>query len=225
MLAWASDLKGYRIDKVDMYFSGAPTGITLTRTDPVVGIFTFDADIGSGAPPGQYLLELKAFNEANDQSTLWPYLSILSGEEEAYTTYSLPAEDTIDDWRLLSRMLIHGYSKGSGIPAVALGGYYFTEIYELTGGTFTLLAYITDADGCSDVKEVRVLFGQMDTGLRLLDNGMNNDFGAGDCVFGLKIDLPAGGLEGTAGTYLLELEAVDHSGNSSLIWPYLTIVQ
>ena len=112
-------------------------------------------------------------------------------------------------------------SKQNERPYIMVGGYWDTELTYEDGGQLTLLCYVMDPNGHADIKEVRVYFGGMPTAVLMKDDGTQNDFAAGDGVYGWSIPIPP--LVLPAGQYLLEIAATDMSGEMSDIWPYLTI--
>ena len=71
------------------------------------------------------------------------------------------------------------------------------------------------------ITEVELYYQGLPTGIRLLDNGQQEDFAAGDGVFGLTLPIDPGQLE--SGDYPFQLRARDAGGNISDLWPYLTI--
>ncbi len=84
MIAYVYDPDGPQdVVKVEIYYQGMPTGVLLYddgqhgdfgANDQVWG---FVAEVPPNTvPAGEYLLELKAFDAENNESDLWPYLTI-----------------------------------------------------------------------------------------------------------------------------------------------------
>ncbi|MBN2054284.1 hypothetical protein JW905_05145 [bacterium] len=130
-----------------------------------------------------------------------------------------------NDWVVERIKAVAGFAndhaRNPGAPYIMLAGYYDTDVTYAAGGTFTLIAYVMDMDGYSDIASVEVHYMSAPTGVYLMDDGNSGDFGAGDSVFGLSVTIPPNTLP--PDRYLLELVATDMSGNQSDIWPYLTI--
>jgi len=77
------DPQGYGdIDRVELFFGGRPTGVTLADDgqhgdfSAGDGVFGLQFDLAPGdVPAGSYLLECAAFDLAGNRSALWPYLT------------------------------------------------------------------------------------------------------------------------------------------------------
>jgi len=124
------------------------------------------------------------------------------------------------DWYLTEfAMFGSAPAPGSSPPFIMLAGYMDTDISYQDGGTLHMLAYVMDPD--SAVSNVQIYYDGLPTGVYLFDDGQSGDFGIGDSLWGLQLDIPP--FTVPAGDYLLELCAEDVDGNRSDIWPYLTI--
>jgi hypothetical protein len=106
-----------------------------------------------------------------------------------------------------------------GRPAILAAGYGFTEVSTYRGGELTVLAAVSDPNGLSNVAEIEILYAGQSTGWFLRDDGHNNDFAAGDGVYGWRRLLP-GGIP--TGSYLLELRLMNKLGIYGHVWPYFT---
>ncbi len=104
-------------------------------------------------------------------------------------------------------------------PQVLLAGYWTTYLDSVNGGNMTLLAFITDPDGDA-IASVDILFQGAATGLTMLDDGSQGDFGAGDSIFGITLPIPGGVPPLQAA---LEIQATDGKGAQSDLWPYLNV--
>ncbi len=96
-------------------------------------------------------------------------------------------------------------------PCIMAGGYMATRLTRL-GGALNLIVVISDPDGLDDIESVQVLYQGVPTGLFLMDDGNSGDFNKGDGIYGFYADigeLPYGDVI----RYLLEVKAVDYSGN------------
>ncbi len=126
-------------------------------------------------------------------------------------------------WNNAEKVSVKGDAKGPNRPFIYVGGYWDTQVSWSEGGYLRFIVYVTDPDGPqnTEIREVRVYFGGQPTELLLLDNGQSGDFAAGDGVYGFHMDVPPETLP--AGQYLLEVVATDVDGNTSDMWPYLTI--
>ena len=206
---------------VEIFFKGAPTGVFLQSAGSWTDFefWSLQARVGPGTPPTQYLIELVARDNRLNNSLLYPYLHITTLGTRSYETEEFAP---MFDWERLYSLALETTSKQSS-PFILLAGYWLTELSEENGGMFIMLAAVNDADGYSDIEKVEVYFNGKPTGLKLRDDGRNDDFGAGEGIFGFKAPLLPEDMEGTAGRYLLELKAFDKSGNSSHLWPYLVI--
>ncbi len=102
---------------------------------------------------------------------------------------------------------------------IYLAGYGMNDIEEGDGGTLAVLAAIVHPDGPGAIETVEVTYRGQKTGLYLIDDGLHNDFAAGDGLFGLQLPIGPGV---PTGEYLLEITAYDVDGQIS-VWPYLDI--
>ncbi|MBN2055146.1 VCBS repeat-containing protein [bacterium] len=112
----------------------------------------------------------------------------------------------------------------SGMPAQFapesfLAGYWGTWINSGLGGNLRLLAWFADPQ--NDVGVAEVLYAGVPTGVFLADDGTQNDFAAGDGIFGLALPIQPGV---PSGVYPLELRATDQEGNVGSIWPYYNCI-
>jgi len=84
-----------------------------------------------------------------------------------------------------------------------------------------MIVLVSDPDGPSDIDRVELfLEGGVPTGLYFNDSGVGGDDFAGDGIYTFQVVMP-GGLPG--GNMTLEAVAFDKSGNSSVVYPYLTV--
>jgi hypothetical protein len=104
-------------------------------------------------------------------------------------------------------------------PTIRLAGLADTFISEQSGGHVQILAFITHTDGTGFIDTVELLIEGYPTGIYLQDDGLNGDFGAGNGVYGARIELPSGV---PAHQYRIGLAVVDIEGNLSTFWPLLT---
>ena len=105
------------------------------------------------------------------------------------------------------------------VPYIMMAGYMDTDLSFKDGGTFQMLAYVTDDD--SAVQNVEIYWEGMPTGVYLKDDGSQGDFGINDDLWGLQLEIAPETLP--AGEYMFELRAEDTDGHLSDLWPYLTI--
>ena len=107
-------------------------------------------------------------------------------------------------------------------PVVQLAGFGNSNYAPETGGTVEILAWVTDPD--DNTERVEVLYGG-EAIFELKDDGQNGDFGIGDHIYGIQMDLPAvGSIPGDETLRLLfKIRAVDTTGFESLAWPFLTV--
>ncbi|MBN2208004.1 MAG: hypothetical protein JW759_01725 [Candidatus Coatesbacteria bacterium] len=91
------------------------------------------------------------------------------------------------------------------------------------GGYLHLWAYVVDGEDLAGTLDVELLLDGQPTGIKLLDDGLSDDFWAGDSFYAKEIQIPAGLL--SAGRYLVSVVATDSDGNHADEWPYLTISQ
>ncbi len=102
------------------------------------------------------------------------------------------------------------------IPQVLLAGYLDTYL-DGSGGTMTLVAFNSHLESIADV----MLFYQgTDTGIRLLDDGTQGDFAAGDGIYGLQVEIPSGI---SPLNVLLEVFLLTSHAKPSGLWPYLNV--
>lgn len=106
-------------------------------------------------------------------------------------------------------------------PVIQMAGYMDTNVSYSRGGEFWMLAWVDDPD--DDIETVEIYFQGQPTGVFLEDDGISGDFDKGDGLYGIKISIPEKKVCPT--TIVLELKATDKTGNTSDLWPYLTIAR
>jgi peroxiredoxin len=101
-------------------------------------------------------------------------------------------------------------------PMIYVAGIEPARFVTGTTDTVTVRAFVYDPD--NDIKSVKLLQGgNLETGIELFDDGLNNDFAAGDFWFGKDLNTNI-----TPGFYKLEIVAEDTYGLSH-IFPYITV--
>lgn len=209
----------------EVLFQGYPTNIYLndkgefgdqTAND---SIYTFQANIPPGAPPGEYLLSIIATDGVDNFSSMFPYLCVKSTSKSKETSLLQFDQRAMNfDWfREFDRTVNKGSFNG---PRINLAGYLYTDLSEQEGGFINLIAWVTPRHGTHIIR-VELLVNHISTGVVLRDDGLEGDFKAGDTVYTLYIgDIPPGV---PSNYYLLEIVAYDNLGGRSNVWPYFTI--
>jgi len=211
------------IETIEIYFLGQPTGVYLaddgTQGDvtPGDGLWTlaFPYLPPYSIPRGVYRFELVASDKCGNQSMMWPNIEVFEGAG------SYAAAPEIPSWQELMRAELNKGAPGPNRPQVWVGGFYDSYITTEGGGTLTILAYVMDPDGASDIHQVEVTVGGVGTGVYLVDDGTQGDWAANDGLYMLVAPVDPGVVP--AGEYSIEIVATDMSGNESLAWPYLTV--
>ena len=101
--------------------------------------------------------------------------------------------------------------------SVWMAGYFGSHVSQRLGGKLHVVAYCTDPD--DDIARVELCY-DGEPLVPLNDDGQSQDGLAGDGVYGCFVDVEPGY---PAGCYLLEVVATDAEGNTSNVWPYVTI--
>lgn len=162
--------------------------------------------------PFRYQMRILAEDSHGYVSHIWPMLTVDSFFGAPFRTpanwWDINYHDDSNHW----------YSPASDRPYIYMAGYMDTRVSKDQGGTVSLVAVTT---GVHPSRSVELYYYGLPTGVYLMDDGQNNDFGAGDGVFGLTFSVGPGVLE--PGHYPLQLRAVDIHGGVSDLWPYLTI--
>ncbi len=160
-------------------------------------------------------LQIKIVAEDNMgySSSAWPYLTVSDGRVPSF-----PAPETPDWWLDASMQCGRYQASSSNGPNIFAAGFMNSRVYSESGGTITLVAVTT---GSIPVKEVEMYYNGLPTGVFLQDDGQHADFGPHDGVFGLIIPISEGILP--PGEILIQLMARDFDGQTSDLWPYLTI--
>ena len=109
-------------------------------------------------------------------------------------------------------------------PSVLLGGFTSREVnpqgYNI-GGDFNMLAIIEDANGMDDIASVQAIDPDDFTPLfNLYDDGLHGDFLPNDTIYGSVL---GDEFENPGERQLVLIQAKDHSGTSSDIYPFVTI--
>ena len=110
-------------------------------------------------------------------------------------------------------------SAGEG-PLVLAAGYLSSGVTSFGGGDLTLLALVAPGPSRVPVARVDVYLDGAPIGAQLSDDGLHGDFASGDGVFGLDVSMPPGEVPGN---YLFGLRAVDESGQSGPMWPFVSV--
>jgi hypothetical protein len=110
------------------------------------------------------------------------------------------------------------------VPVIGMAGFGNTDYRLSTGGTLQILAWVTDPD--ENIENVYVKLGG-EIILELFDDGQSGDFGAGNGIYGLYMELPPVSLpeDESMGLNRLQLQIVayDSDGLSSYVWPFFTV--
>ncbi len=222
MLAYVLDPQA-DVARVELYYNGVPTGVLL-KDDGASGDFSagdgvygLRVSVPAGLSEGNLLLSLVATDQAGNQGMVWPYYTCFDSVPQAEAQFSYGPQVPVEPWWQLAASAGRADS-----PQIWLAGYMDTLSSTHSGGRLTLLALVQDPDGLQNVSSVELLYEGMGTGVYLVDDGQQGDFGAGDGIFGLTVQIPD--YEVLApGNYLFGLRARDRNGNTSDPWPYLTI--
>ncbi len=220
-----------RIQSLELFYDQTSTGIFL-RDDGQGGdavandmIYTFQANIPPGVPPMDILLTLQASDLVANRSAEWPYLTIFQsaqGQGSQVESLATSLEPAVPSWETEAARTTKG-TYNPYAPIIKLAGYMTTHISQQSGGSFYLVAWVTDPQGVQDIRWVQVFLQGMPTGVYLYDNGTNGDFAAGDGFYTLFVQGIAPGIQPQS--ILLELQAIDSAGNTSQLWPYLSILE
>lgn len=218
--AYVTDPDGDAINKVNLFYEGADTGLSLN--DDGSGVFSFFAPVAAGPELAgvKVLLELKAFDSRGGESLLWPYLDVPAASSYE-SSNSLYDKELLWSNHFMLQLIdrLNSVPKGSDGPFIAVGGYWDTNVTSAGGGDIVLLCYVMDNLGVG-VNRVHLFFSGVDTKVQLLDDGTQRDFGPGDKVYGIYIPgIAPGSLP--AFRYLIELKAWDNAGNESDLWPWV----
>ncbi len=183
--------------------------------DGIYGL-TFDLPPASSSYPDTVVrlqLRIVAYDSRGFDSHIWPLLTVDPGYE--YTETYQP-----EWWEKSVDVSLPGENKSASMhsPKIFMAGFMDTRLHALNGGYFTMLAFVTGED---PIKTVELYYQGLPTGVYLYDNGRNDDFGAGDNIFGLSVYIEPGVLE--PGVYPFQLRATDSEGSRSDLWPYLTL--
>ena len=123
-------------------------------------------------------------------------------------------------WLHQGKYLYH-WEPENQAPFIPLAGWKPAAIRKTVGGPATLWARVVDADGLRDIRSVDLMYSGMNTGIQLFDDGQHDDLNPQDGFWGVTFDIPPDSV--SEGRYLFEIQAVDYAGNTSSVWPYLTV--
>ena len=236
-LAYVIDRQG-DLDRVEIFYGGDGTQ-TYLYDDGMHGDFNYGDGLYAltvplrpgDLPTGQYLLELVAYDKAENRSCMWPYIHIMDNKPGESVETSYDEYFRSKNYEFFMQTSIPFDSIGSSAsqrPQVWAAGYqnHAAESYEF-GPKHALTAIVVDPDGAKDITKVEVKIGGQAIGWEFVDDGTAEDFGENDSLFGIMIDLPGKynspeeGAYLPAGPLLLEIQAYDRSGNASDLWPYI----
>ncbi len=100
-----------------------------------------------------------------------------------------------------------------------LAGYWNTRLSKGERGMLSMLAFAAN----TNIKQVEIFYQGDATDIYLFDNGSQGDYGAGDGIFGLQLNLSASETSVIPSQTLLELNGYDQSWNIIGSFPYLTV--
>lgn len=210
-------------DRVELVLGGVPSGFELRDDfDGVVGNGYYGATLPvgpNGVAGGQYLIEIYAYDRVGNRSELWPYVPIYAAGPVAQPAPSVPQLMRSFIQRPAPRTSqVERGALNPDAPQIFLGGYWNSTLSQTNSGTLEMMAFVTDPNG--DASSVEVLLNGMPTGL-FLDESSPFAFGPGNGLYGLQIP----GVDPLPGVsqLLLEMEARDLAGNTSGLWPYLSV--
>jgi len=210
--------------EVELLYDGLPTGAHLMDNgldgdwSAGDGIYSINIALPSGMIPLRLLFSLRASDLAGHRSDVWPALTI-HGAPVAGLADAPAAQGP---WQALAAVrdaLTAAQTamwRAAPAPAtIMVAGTWYSGIDALRGGNLTLLAYAPSAE------RVQLFYAGQPTGAFLADDGLSNDFAAGDKFWALTIESVPAGLP--PGQLLWELAAEDASGTAGDLFPYLTI--
>lgn len=216
-IAWITDPDN-NIDSVEVLYAGLPIFELYDdgqHSDfaPGDGFFGYELNVApapyaSSGSPLRLLFKIIASDTNSYDSTYWPLLTV-SGGMNGGSSYQA------SHWWLESAS--NDEPAPANAPFIYMAGFLDTRLSSSTSGTLKICA-VTQGEHL--VESVELYFNGIGTGVFLKDDGLNDDFGASDGVFGLRVPIAPGSLP--AGDYLLQLKASDNAGLSSDLWPYLT---
>ncbi len=172
--------------------------------------------------PGGVALEYIPELEFNYQEEVWVTIDACTLDTQTFapTTLGSPSTDLCMETEEYSFLTVPDGDIEP--PSILIGGYGESEISSDEGGLLTIRALIQDDVAPFDVAGASLYYEGLPTGLNLEDDGLHGDFDAGDGVFGLQFEIPAGF---PSSDYIFEIIAWDEAGNYSAMWPYLTIYE
>lgn len=200
------------VDRVQLSYQG----VVIAPLSPIGGgVYTASFTLDPGIPPGQYLLEITAFDPGGQASAVWPYVPTQSCQ-----SFPPPNANSHAAGGVFANASVIERRAAPDAPRVFVAGYQDSVLCEEAGfpEDLTIGALVTDP--ANDVQTVEILFGGTSTGLSLVDDGSQSDFAANDGFYGFVIRDIATAFPSNV---ILEIEAVDDDGNASLRWPYLVV--
>ncbi|MBN1551513.1 hypothetical protein JW979_08590 [bacterium] len=212
--AWASGF----IDHVMVYYGGTSTapvtpfpllemyddGMHKDQApgDGIYGIaFDLPADI---LPIDRYIFSINAISHTGMTSVSWPFLHVSQTGTQTFK----PSQSELLNI-LTSAQPVSGSMASAGSNPVITGGAYWSNDVTESGGMMRLYVTLQDPDGYDDITTVKLMYYGID--LRMYFTNLGNG------IYGLEFNWPAGI---PAGDYILEVQALDKSGNVSNVWPY-----
>ncbi len=206
--AYIKDPENDAVERCAVYYGGQPAGLEeeFAHNEGEIIWNYGPVELSGGLNPGEFLLELIAWDEKGEMSGVWPYFN--SGLPEIHTS--------VPPWYAGE----FSGPKSGNQPVVNLAGYWDSSCDE-NGGELTLIALASDPQGLDDIERVKLFYEGNELDVELLDDGQSGDLAAGDGVYGFQASIPPDALPD--GHYLLEIAAFDRNGESSDLWPYIVI--
>ena len=174
------------------------------------GTLEFDVD-----PEREYYMVFSNRESQNLNMALYYSVDVLTSEGEV--------QDSLSNWVKVPAgedHIVKFAQASNSAPVIVEAGFLDTAITSVGGGTLRAVAYVTDANGLSDIDRVEVLYQGAPTGFLLVDDGTGGDGVAADSLFTLETSIWPGL---PAGQHIVEIAATDSAGLESVHWPYVEV--
>lgn len=204
---------GADLDRVELLLQGATTWMKVPLVERLqngLNRYELSAEVQPGLTPGEYLIELAAFDEWGQASAVWPRFDVVPSPDiygkqgavtgmQAYLAEQLAAIEPRDS-----------------TPVVATAGFLDSRVTTVDGGVLVVAAAIKDRN--RDLTLAALMLDEQPIAL-LNDAGKDGDAQAGDGVYCTELDVAAGV---PFGSYSWTIIAIDEGGRMGT-WPKLVI--
>jgi M6 family metalloprotease-like protein len=163
------------------------------------------------------IVEFVAFDDNDNTSDMWPYITIIDSGNQKYLRQELPNDIIISKSEF-------NYSKSAytdSNPMIIIGGYWETKLDPKNPtNVVNMMVYVHYPLGQDLINSVALYNGAELSDYVFNDDGLNGDMTAGDSIYSIEIPITE---YPEPGRYFLAVAALDVYNNRSNIFPFIHV--